>query len=416
MTRPTRAGIDRYLVAQAIQFAAGGMLTVLFPWLITQELQESQFNVGLAQTCANLPFLFLILLAGAVADGRDLKHYLPRLLIVMSMLPVLLALVVASGGLSLVSATLIVCMLSAVGAFATPARDAMLSHVTPHSLGLARASALTVAATFGGQVVGTLLAALASEVGAVPLLCLQATLMAFAAMLMSRLEITTPFDIRPPHANPVRELHTQLIDGFRVAWNNDRLRTLILYLTISAPVFNGMFLVGIPLMVRDIFQGGSGMLALQFTAFLTGLSLSSFALSRMRPVDHAGRLVMLLSLSNIVVFALIWAYPDATAFTALMLAWGLSSGISMSQTRGMIQIAAPHAYRARVLAMQQFSQTAGAPLGAILFGALAQGFGVLNAVLVIPLSVATVWIIFRLRTDLWHFRREDHPHEAQPGP
>jgi hypothetical protein len=136
----------------------------------------------------------------------------------------------------------------------------------------------------------------------------------------------------------------------------------------------------------------------------------------MRPVDHAGRLVMLLSLSNIVVFALIWAYPDATAFTALMLAWGLSSGISMSQTRGMIQIAAPHAYRARVLAMQQFSQTAGAPLGAILFGALAQGFGVLNAVLVIPLSVATVWIIFRLRTDLWHFRREDHPHEAQPGP
>jgi hypothetical protein len=28
--------------------------------------------------------------------------------------------------------------------------------------------------------------------------------------------------------------------------------------------------------------------------------------------------------------------------------------------------------------------------------------------LVIPLSVALVWVIFRFRTELWEFRREDH--------
>jgi hypothetical protein len=26
------------------------------------------------------------------------------------------------------------------------------------------------------------------------------------------------------------------------------------------------------------------------------------------------------------------------------------------------------------------------------------------------MGVAIIWIVFRLRTGLWHFRREDHPH------
>jgi MFS family permease len=410
VTATARTGLNRYLLAQGIQFAGGGMLAVLFPWLITQELKESQINVGLAQTFANLPFLFLILVAGAVADGRNLKAYLPRLLVVMAMMPVLLALLVASGALTLVTATAVIFVLSALTAFATPARDAMLSHVVPHGPDLARASVQTVAATFGGQVIGTLLAALASDVGAVPLLCVQAALMTFAAMLMSRVQTITPFIERPRQGSMVGHLRSELMDGFRLVWGHERLRTLILYLSISAPLFNGMFLVGVPLMVRDIFQGSSAMLSIQFTIFLTGMTLSSFALSRRHPVERPGRLIMLLFLTHIVVFTCVWLFPDRNVFTVLMFFWGLSSGASMSQSRGMIQTAAPPAFLGRVLSMQQFSMMAGAPIGALLFGALAQAFGVLNAVLAIPIGVSLIWIVFRLRTGLWHFRREDHPH------
>lgn len=410
MSTSARRSVNRYLWAQGVQFAAGGLLSVVFPWLITQELKESQINVGLAQTTATLPFLFLILVAGAIADGRNLKDYLPRLLIVMAILPVVLALVVATGALSLVTATAILFLLNTIGAFATPARDAMLSHVTPPEVGLARASILTVATTFGGQVIGTLLASMASQTGAVPLLCLQAAMLALSAMLVSRLQIITPFDLRPRAGLSPRRLASELQDGFRVVWQHERLRTIILYMAISAPAFNGMFLVGIPLMVRDVFQGSSALLAIQFTVFLTGLTLSSFALSRLRPVERPGRLVMLLYLTHIAVFTLVWLLPDPGIFTGLMLVWGLASGISMAQTRGMIQVAAPAAYRARVLSMQQFSQTAGAPIGAILFGGLAQAFGILNAVLVIPLSVILIWSLFRFTTGLWDFRREDPGH------
>jgi MFS family permease len=408
VTKENSAGFSRYMLAQGVQFSAGGMMGVVFPWLIVHELHESQVNVGVAQFFANLPFLLLILLAGAVADGRDLKAYLPRVLILMAMLPLVLALAVSAQALSFFTATALMFAMSTIGACATPARDPMLSHVAPHSRGLARASALTVAATFGGQVIGTLIAASASIVGAVPLLCLQSVLLVTSAMLISRLKIVTPFAVKERHEQPLVRLSHELVDGFRVVWAHDRLRTIILYLAVGAPVFNGMFLVGIPLMVRDVFQGSSAVLSIQFTAFLLGLTMSSFAFSRTRPVERPGRLVMLLALNNIVVFILAFLIPDLWVFTALMMAWGLSSGVAMSVTRGMIQIAAPHEYRARVMSMQQFSQTAGGPIGAILFGVLAQNFGIQASMLVIPISVALVWVIFRFRTELWEFRREDH--------
>ena len=157
-------------------------MAVVFPWLMTHELHETQMNVGIAQTLANVPFMLLILVAGAVADGRDLKAYLPRVQITMALFPLVLAIIISTHSLSFMTATSIMFAFAVVGSFATPARDALLSHVTPHSLGLGKASALAVAATFGGQVIGTMLAASASAIGAVPLLAPQSVLLVISAM------------------------------------------------------------------------------------------------------------------------------------------------------------------------------------------------------------------------------------------
>jgi len=405
--------ISRYLLAQGTQFAAGGMMAVIYPWLIAHELHETQFNVGLGQTIANLPFMLLVLVAGTVADGRDLKKFLPRIQLFMAMFPIILGMIISTHSLTFASATLVMFGFGVFGAFATPARDAMLSHVTPHSLGLARASALTVAATFGGQVVGTLMAAWTSVVGPVALLSLQAGLLVLSAMMMSKLVITTPFTIRPADLPRMGKIWHELADGVTVVWKHERLRTIILYLMVGAPVFNGVFLVGFPLMVRDVFHGSSAMLATVVTAFLTGLTMSAFAISRLPPTHRPGRLLMILSGNNVLVFALAHVFPDPTVFVALMFAWGLTSGVGMSLTRGMIQIAAPNDYRARVMSILQFSQMAGGPIGALLFGAVAQAIGILDTILIIPASVVLIWIVFRLTTNLWHFEREDqHPHAA----
>jgi hypothetical protein len=132
-----------YLTAQALHFMAGGMMSVVFAWIIVHELNESQARVGLAQFFAQLPMLFLVLVGGAAADGRQLPAYIARLQIAGAFIPIALAIVIATGGLSFVTATAVLTVGSFIAAFVMPARDALLSYVVPPSLGLARTAALT---------------------------------------------------------------------------------------------------------------------------------------------------------------------------------------------------------------------------------------------------------------------------------
>lgn len=396
-----------YLLAQSCHFMAGGLMNVVFAWLIVHELHESQARVGVAQFFATLPMLFLILIGGAAADGRHLPGYIGRLQLAAAFTPIALALIIASGHLSFVTATAVLTAGSILAAFIMPARDALLSYVTPPETGLARTAAMAVSSMFAGQLVGTAIAASASTVGAVPLLALQAMLMVVTGVLSARVPLVNPHAFKDHVPIKLSRLLHEMVDGLKIVAKDDRLRTIILYLAIPAPLFNGMFLVGIPLIVRDVYAGDSAMLSGLIVAFLLGLSLSSLAMAQVKPVERQGRLMMLLSLNNVIVFGLAWLAPPFWAFVILIFFWGLGAGAGMALNRGMVQAAAPPVYRARVLSVLQLTQVSGGPPGALLYGFMAQAFGILNTLLMIPVIIALLWLAFRLLTDLWNFRRED---------
>lgn len=409
------APLNAYMISLAANFAAGGMMSVVFPWIIVHELHESQARVGIAQAMASLPMMLLILVGGAAADGRDLRGYLARLQLGTAVIPITLALVIALHQLSFASATLCVFVIGIFAAFIMPARDSLLSYVSPHSLGLARTSALAVAATFGGQLIGTGIAGTASTVGAVPLLCIQAALLALSAVLTARLKIQNPQVFQAAKPTKLLRLWPEMREGFKVVWQNERLRTITLYFVLAGPLFNGMFLVGLPLMVRDVYRGESAMLSGLLMAFLLGLTVASFAISRLKPTERPGRQMMLVTLFNIVVFGAAHFAPPFPAFVALIFLWGLIGGVSMATSRGLIQAAAPHAYRARVLSILQFANVAGGPPGALIYGFASQSVGILNTLLIVPVAILALWTSFRLFTRLWDFGREhDHQEPAAP--
>ncbi len=395
-----------YLLAQSLHFMAGGMMNVVFAWLIVHELHEKQAWVGVAQFFATLPMLFLILIGGAAADGRHLPAYLGRLQMMAAFIPITLAFVVATGQLTFFTATAVLTIGSIVSAFIMPARDALLSYVTHSPSELARTAAMAVSATFAGQLIGTAIAASASTVGAVPLLALQALLMVATAVLTSRVPLVNPHAFKDHVPVKLSRLFHEMADGLRIVAADKRLLTIILYLAIPGPLFNGMFLVGLPLIVRDVYDGESAMLSGLIGAFLLGLSLSSLAMAQRKPVERQGRLMMILSLNNVIVFTLAWFGPPFWAFVLLIFFWGVGAGAGMALNRGMVQAAAPPIYRARVLSVLQLTQVAGGPPGALLYGLMAQAFGILNTLLMIPIVMIVLWLSFRFLTDLWNFRRE----------
>ena len=65
---PPLRPLTLYLLATGSWFAALGVQTVFFTWLVTLALHESPDKVGLAQFTMMLPTLALILWAGVAAD------------------------------------------------------------------------------------------------------------------------------------------------------------------------------------------------------------------------------------------------------------------------------------------------------------------------------------------------------------
>ncbi|MBL6814915.1 MAG: MFS transporter, partial [Pseudomonadales bacterium] len=63
-----------YLIAISTWFAAFGMQSVVFAWLVTILLREPAERVGYAQMSILLPGMLLILLAGAIADRVGLRR------------------------------------------------------------------------------------------------------------------------------------------------------------------------------------------------------------------------------------------------------------------------------------------------------------------------------------------------------
>ena len=168
VTKPNHAPLNAYMLALAAHFAAGGMMGVVFPWLIVHELHESQARVGIAQALASLPMMLLILVGGAAADGRDLRGYLARLQLGAATIPIALGLVIALHQLSFASATVCLFAIGILRLSSCPRATRSVLCV-PAILGLARTSALAVAATFGGQLSAPAIAASARP--SAPCLC-----------------------------------------------------------------------------------------------------------------------------------------------------------------------------------------------------------------------------------------------------
>src|SRR4051794_18392714 len=160
---------------------------VLFPWLVAVLLHETADRVGLAQMAGALPALFLILFGGVVGDRFDQRRILIALHVFGALPPFVLALLIGSHRLSYALLVGYALIGGVVGAFAQPARDALLSRVAGDRI--QHTVTLLMSMQFGVQILGIGLASLADRTGPVPLIATQCVVMALGAFAASRIRI-----------------------------------------------------------------------------------------------------------------------------------------------------------------------------------------------------------------------------------
>jgi MFS family permease len=391
-----------YNLALIGSVAAGGIQGVLFPWLVTVYLAQSAQWVGVAQMMSMLPTLLFVLWGGAISDRTEARAYLIRLQVVLNLPHLLLIGVLLAGALEYWIVIVYVLGPGIVSAFMMPARDAAISRIAVReNRDLVRAVTAATGLQFGGQIVGFALGGLASEVGPVPLLCVQIALNLLSVAALTRISAQPP--LRTPEEHGA--ILSEIAEGVRAVRQDARLWPPLALLGASSVFFMGVYMVGLPLMIRDVYGGGSGGFALMNTAFMGGVMAGTFLLSRFGSIRRPGRLIMMMLVGSGAALFAVSLQPPQWAFFAIVLCWGITGGISMSTSRAVVQEYAPPAMRARVVSIYQLAQMGGGPVGSLLVGTLSHAFGLRIAFLVPLAAIALVWAAIFAFTPLWRMRR-----------
>ena len=282
-----------FMAGQASWFSAFGLQAVLFPFLVVNVLLQGPERIGLAQTALMAPSLLLMMLGGALADASDLRRLLIYLQLLAALPPLLLGVTLLLYGPSFGALIAYAVAYGSLQAFILPARDAMLHRVA--GTDMQRAVTTATAIQFASQIVGFIVGAAARFLGAPGLLLAQSVLLASGALATRRLSPAPPIrDTRATSsARGARARLAEIVSGFSEVLGSSRLRPIVLLMSGVGLFFISVFMVLLPVMVRDLYHGSSGSLALINGAFVLGTITSTIVLMRRAPVVHQGRAIVL---------------------------------------------------------------------------------------------------------------------------
>ena len=412
---PQPTGFASYLFTQGAWFLAFGLQMVLFPYLVRVLLQENEIRFGLAQMSMQLPTVLLILLGGFVADRTDTRR---TVLIGCGLCAATflgLGIFVAGGHLTYGTLIIYAVIIGTIGAFVTPARDALLSRVAPG--GVHQAVGFASLAQFGGQILGMAVATAAPLLGLSALLFGQAALMAAAAGAAMRIKP------RPAGAPRIREgsvlgfMAGEIGGGFRAAIASPVIAPVIICAVGMGICFMGAFAVLLPLIVQNYFPTDlagpartqiATALGVFSLTFWVGSILSATALLRFGHIRRKGVVYLASLFTGASVLVLCSIPMPFWLLCGLNFVWGLGGGVAMTLGRSLVQQYAPPDKVARVLSIFTLGTMGGAPAGAVLYGVMAHAIGPHAAILFPGVLMLVIIGGVTIFSQLWRLD-EAHP-------
>ncbi len=397
-----------YMAAVSGWFVSFGLQTTLFPGVISFTLEESPARLGIAQAALTAPMLFLLPIAGVVAERADRRSLLLGFHLLAGLATAFLTLSLFAGFLSYEGLIAYALVVGLAGAFVMPARDSAINGVTRVNQRLGRGMSLQRAIVFASlvqftaQITGMALGFLASQIGPAPLFAVQAVIVVLgglAALAMPKLP-------RPkPSGEPVL---TALHDGIRTVITSPIIWPMTaIMIAVGALVVGGGFFVIIPVLVRDIFGAGYATLSTLMVTFWVGALASNIVLARLPLIERPGRTLIIVQAFAAIVLGCLVLETSLPVLYGIVFAWGLAGGVAMSLSRALVQENAPKRQIARVMSVYQLGLFGGMPAGAVIMGYVVEAVGPRLAALIPAGGILAVLVIIVLTTPVLTVRRAD---------
>ncbi len=367
---------------------AAGLQQVVFTWLVVGVLRESPDRVGVAQMCQTLPLLLFLLFGGLLADRVELRRLLVALHVAAACAAAALATLVWADRVRFELLILYALSWGSIQAFASPARDAMLSHLGLRDL--MRAVTGMTLVQFAGMAFGSRLGGgLGAGISNAAVLALQGFVVLVGALAVVRLPRVVP---HPRNAGDLPRL-SAIREGLREVRRSQRLFPVALLVAGNGLFFMGPFGVLIPLLLRDFYGGGIDRLSSVMMALPLGTIAGSLGVLLRGGLRRKG-LVFLIALLGVSGCLLAIAMrPPLAGLLGVIFAWGVFHSLFFNTSRTLFQESAPPALRARVLSIHSLGFLGMAALSHLGAGLLAKAVGAQAgcAVAAAAMILATGW-------------------------
>lgn len=381
-----------------------GLQKVLYPWLVVGVLELSPSYLGLAQLAVLLPSLLFVLPGGVVADRLHRGSWL-SLLYLLYFIPVGgLSVLFWTGSVTFLQLIIFGTLFGTITAFVQPARESLLGYAAPELMHQAVAKVMVV--QFIAQGAGFIVAGQLDIIDPIHLLCFQLLVFLLSSIFIRRshplvAEVEKQQPAKPPTS--FKNLIIELREGLVLFRNNKSLLHLIFIVFATGFLAFGVYLVGVPLIAKQLYGGGATLYAALQIVFTLGIITVNLGVMKLDNMFlKAGRLMVLSFLVRGTLVALIALKPSLWLLFPLIYIWGVFSGLSMTLGRTILHNQVPDNMRSRAASIYQLCLYGGAPLGALMCGLTVEWIGLRDTFFAIACVTLCLSLLTVLRSPLWH--------------
>ncbi|MFD3515323.1 MFS transporter [Streptomyces sp. NPDC058657] len=396
-----------FAAGQLVSVAGTWMMIVAQDWLVLSLTDDSAVALGVVTALQFTPLLLFTLYGGRLADRYDKRLLLTVANLVSAALALGLAVLELTGGTRLWHIHLFAFALGTVNAVEVPARMAFVSELVGPRL-LPNASALSAAYFNTARVAGPAVAGLLiSALGPGPVMLLNALSYLATVAGLRRMRAS---ELHRPERTTGRG---GVLDGLRyVGSRPDLLAPMVLVAVIGLAGFN--FQLTLPLLAKTVFDADATSFGLLTAAFAAGSLLAALAGTGRRGRPPA-RTVVVSALAFGVLETAAGGAPGFTSAVVLLGLTGFASIYFAQAANHRIQLGSDPGYRGRVMALYTLILQGSTPLGALLVGLLAEGWGARSG-LVVGGLVCTAAALVAVAVELRRRSRPTPPPDPRPAP
>lgn len=365
-----RGGFGRLWSAAVVSRFGDALRGAALP-LLAVRLTDDPLVVASVTACGYLPWLLFGLLGGAIADRVDQRRAMWAVDTLRGTLVAGFALAVGLGQASIALLIALAFTLTTLQTLFDNASTALLpSLVDRESLGGANARLMTGQQLAGGLLAGPFVPLLLTVGAAVPFAA-DATSYLLAAALVASLRVRAPEREPRPAGNTLR---AEIGEGLRALWG-DRVLRATCTATLLCNIGMGALIATLVLHVTRWLHTGNAGYAAAMTAYSAGSFCGGFAAQPIARRVGRARSLLLGGCVQTASLVLMGTVRHLSALVVAMALLGLMNMVWNVNQVTLMQQRSPREMVGRISSAFRTASTSGAPLGALLGGAVATAYG-----------------------------------------